>query len=116
MLDVRLIETVNRVCFFQKPGDPAVKQKITNLARLALDRAEALKGTKTATPSPTHYSADTLPNLPSVPETSLSPTISVKATPLPQGNETRKIDFGHFSNWLFIASLFNRQTTAAFSS
>ncbi|XP_048508256.1 calpain-7-like [Athalia rosae] len=64
-----------------KPADPELKQKLTNLARLALDRAEALKSKKIAKTSPTHKSSTQLPNLPSVPETNPTPTISVKATP-----------------------------------
>ncbi|XP_046484160.1 calpain-7 [Neodiprion pinetum] len=63
------------------PADPERKQKLTNLARLALDRAEALKGKTAPTSSPIKNSTDALPKLPSVPETSPSPTISVKATP-----------------------------------
>ena len=42
-----------------------MKAKLTSLVRLAVDRAEALKGVKTTKPE------TAIPNLPSVPETAL---------------------------------------------
>ena len=42
-----------------------VKAKLTSLVRLAIDRAEAIKGVKRINPE------TTVPNLPSVPETAL---------------------------------------------
>lgn len=63
-------------------SDPVIKKKISKLAHLALDRAEALKGLNATA---------LLPNLPSVPETIPSPTISVKATPsAPDSKNTQR--------------------------
>ncbi|XP_033225588.1 calpain-7-like [Belonocnema kinseyi] len=48
-----------------KTTDVEIKAKLTNLVRLAIDRAEAIKGVKRI------YPETTIPNLPSVPETAL---------------------------------------------
>ncbi|XP_015603072.1 calpain-7 isoform X2 [Cephus cinctus] len=63
-----------------KTSDPEVKAKLTNLIRHAVERAESLKGIKS--PQATNnVKLNDIPNLPSVPETSLpSPTISVQST------------------------------------
>ncbi|XP_023289870.1 calpain-7 isoform X2 [Orussus abietinus] len=84
---VKLYTNVAEIGLGAQIIDTEMKTKVTHLVRLALDRAESLKGIDTPKCVRTN---EPLPNLPSVPETALpSPTLSVKATPPSPGRPNK---------------------------